>query len=113
MALAEAHPADAGGQALKGDAFAGHVEPVVQMLVVGDEFLDALVGLVNVFGIAGECGPAEGTDAAAEERADVGGHKAGKIEGVLQAHFKGHLANVVAVIEGWNARLLEIHMART
>src|SRR5689334_20601058 len=80
VALAEADPADAGGQALESDAFTRHVEPVVQVLVVWYEFLDALVGLVNVFRIAGKCGPAEGADAAAEQRADIGGHKTRKGE---------------------------------
>ena len=76
MALAEADPADAGGQALEGDALARHVEPVVQMRIVGDQFLDALVGLVDVFRIAGQGRPAERADAAAEQRADIGGHEA-------------------------------------
>ena len=59
VAQAEAHPADARGQPLKGDAFGGHVEPAMQVLVVGDEFLDLGVGLRDVLGIAAERDPAE------------------------------------------------------
>src|SRR3546814_18708884 len=40
MAVAEADPADARRQALKGDALAGHVEPAVQVRVVGNQLLD-------------------------------------------------------------------------
>src|SRR3546814_5399175 len=47
VALAQADPADARGQALELDALARHVEPVVQVLVVGDQFLDLGVGLVR------------------------------------------------------------------
>src|SRR3546814_18334818 len=74
--------ADARGQALELDAFAGHVEPVVQVLVVGDQFLDLGVGLVDVLGVAAERDPAERADAAAEQRAHVGRDEAGKVEGV-------------------------------
>ena len=52
MAVAEAHPADAGGQALELDPRSRHVEPVVQMRAVGHEFLDLGVGPENVLRIA-------------------------------------------------------------
>src|SRR3546814_669550 len=107
VALAEADPADARGQALELDAFAGHVEPVVQVLVVGDQFLDLGVGLVDVLGVAAERDPAERADAAAEQRAHVGRDEAGKVEGVLAAFVECHLADVVAVVEGGDALLLE------
>src|SRR3546814_1851349 len=54
VALAQADPADARGQALELDALARHVEPVMQVLVVGDQFLDLGVGLVDVFGVRSE-----------------------------------------------------------
>ena len=78
VAFAQADPADARRQALELDALPRHVEPAVQVRIVRDEFLHLGVGLVDVFRIAGQGGPAEGTDAAAEERADIGRHETGK-----------------------------------
>src|SRR3546814_7805830 len=72
VALPEADPADARRQALEADARARHVEPVVELRIVGDQFLHLGVGPVDVLRIAREGGPAEGADAAAEQRADVG-----------------------------------------
>ena len=107
VAQAEADPADACGQALEADALLGHVEPVVQGLVVGDEFLDLGVGLVDVFRVAGQRHPAERADAAAEQRAHIGGHETGEGEGVVAANVLGHLADVVAVVEGGDALRVE------
>ena len=39
VALAEADPADARGQALEGDPLARHVEPAVEVRIVGDQLL--------------------------------------------------------------------------
>ena len=52
VAVAKSDPADARRQPLEGDAFARHVEPVMQRGVVGQQFLDLGIGAVNVFGIA-------------------------------------------------------------
>src|SRR6266436_2963819 len=71
-ALAEAEPADACRQSLELDLLARHVEPVVEMAVAGDEFLDPRVGAVDVLRLAREGTPAERADAAAEQRADIG-----------------------------------------
>src|SRR5829696_3158842 len=90
VALAEAHPADARRQALESDALAGHVEPRVQVRIVGNQLLYPGVGAVDVLGIARERAPAEGPDSAAEQRADVGRHKAREREGVLQAGVLRH-----------------------
>src|SRR3546814_13301089 len=79
------------------------VEPVVQVLVVGDQFLDLGVGLVDVLGVAAERDTAERADAAAEQRAHVGRDEAGKAEGVLAAFVDGQLADVVVVAEGGDA----------
>src|SRR5699024_700100 len=49
VTLAQADPADARRQALEADAFLGHVQPAVQVRVVGNQFLDLPVGLVDVF----------------------------------------------------------------
>ena len=66
------------------------------------------IGAVDVLRIAGQRDPAERSDAAAEQRADVGGHEAGEVEGVLDARIEGDLADVVAVVEHRNALLLEL-----
>ncbi len=105
--LTQADPADARRQALKADALAGHVQPVVQVRVVRDQFLDLGVGLVDVLRVARQRDPAERTDTTAEQRADVGRHETGEIEGIGHADFFGHLTNVVAVVEGRNTGLLE------
>src|SRR3546814_6785113 len=87
----EADPADARRQALEADARARHVEPVVELRIVGDQFLHLGVGPVDVLRIAREGGPAEGADAAAEQRADVGRHEARKVEGLGDAFVQRHL----------------------
>jgi len=99
VTIAEADPAYSGRQTLEGNAFTRHVEPVVQMLVVGHQFLDLGVGLVDVFRIAGQGAPAERADTAAKQGADIGRYEAGKREGVFKPFFLGHLANIVAVIQ--------------
>ena len=105
MAVAEAHPADARRQALEADAPPRHVEPIVQMRIVRHQLLDLGVGLVDIFRVARQRGPAERPDAAAEQRPDVGGHEAGKIERVAHPLFERHLADVVAVVDGRDARV--------
>src|SRR5208282_5549866 len=100
----EANPADARGQALEANAPARHVEPVMEMGVAGHQLLDLRVGPEDVVRIARQRRPAEWTDAAAEERANVGGHEAREVERVLDALLERHLANVVAVVDGWCAR---------
>ena len=49
MPLAQADPADARGQALVADALLGHVQPLVQVLVVGEQLFHLRVGLADVF----------------------------------------------------------------
>ncbi len=116
MPVAEADPADARRQALEADARPRHVEPVVQMLVVRHQLLHLGVGPVDVLGIARQRRPAERPDPAAEQRADIGGHEAGKVERVGDALLLRHLADVVAVVDGRNAGAMEIehraHMHR-
>jgi hypothetical protein len=96
------------GQALERDAFAGHVEPVVEVRVVRDQLLHLGVRAGDVLRVARERSPAEGPDAAAEEGADIGRHEARERERVLHAHVLRHLADVVAVIEHRHARAPEI-----
>ena len=82
-ALAVAEPADARRQSLKLDALARHRNPARQRLVVREHLEREAVGAIDVFGIARQRDPAERPAALAEERADVLGHEAGNIEGVL------------------------------
>ena len=107
MPVAEADPADARRQALERNAIARHVEPVVQMRVARRQLAHLGVGAVDVLGIAGQRDPAERADAAAEQRADIGRHEAGKGEGVLEAFLARHLADVVAVVERRHAGVPE------
>ena len=108
VAIAEPAPADARGQALEVNFLARHVEPVVQMRVVGQQFLHLGIGLVDVLGIARQRRPAERTDAAAEERADVSGNEAGEIESIIDALVLRDLADIIAIIGRRHARGLKI-----
>ena len=75
--------------------------------VVGNKLLDLRVGAVDVLGVPGQRDPAEGADAAAEQRPDVGGHEAGEVERVLDPVVAGDLADVVAVVEYRDAHALK------
>ena len=74
--VAEAEPADPRGQPLEGDALRRELEPALQQLVVREELPQRLVDRGDVRRIAGESGPAERPDPAAEERPDVRRHEA-------------------------------------
>jgi hypothetical protein len=69
----------------------------------GKQFLDLGVGRVDVVGIARERDPAKRSDAATEERPDVGRHESRKRERVAHAFVEGDLADVVAVVDRRNA----------
>src|ERR1700691_3497718 len=99
MALPEADPADSRRQPLKLDSRASHVEPAMKMRIVRDQLSDLRIGFVDVLGIAGEGGPTERSDAAAEQRPYVLGHESRNIEGSRHALIERHLTNVVAVVE--------------
>src|ERR1700688_1834557 len=99
MALSQSDPTDARRQSLEMYLRARHIEPVMQMRIVRDQLFDLGVGLVNVFGISGQRNPAERSDAAAEQRADVCRHEAGEIEGLGDARIERDLPDVVAIVE--------------
>src|SRR5229473_2850413 len=99
MALSQTDPADARRQSLEMNLRARHIEPVMQMRIVRDQLFDLRVGLVDVFGIAGERNPAERTDTAAEQRADVLRHETREIKSVGDTRIERDLTNVVAVVE--------------
>ncbi len=105
--VAEADPADARRKPLERDALLRHVEPAVQALVLGEQLLHRLVGLVDIFRVTRERGPAERTDPPAEERANIGGHETGEGKRVLKPFLLRHLADVVAVIERRHASIPE------
>ena len=58
--------------------------------------------------VAAQRDPAERPLALAEQRAHIGGHEAGEVEGVLHAGVEGHLADVVAVVHRRDAHRLEV-----
>ena len=103
MAIAEAHPTDARRQPLEMDPCPRHIEPIVQVGIVGNKLLDLGVGGKNILRVARQGRPAERADAAAEQRTDIGGHEAGEIERVAHPLFERHLADVVAVVDGGDA----------
>ena len=81
VAFPVAEPADAAGQALEWYFGAGPSYPIDECRVVRKEVADNPVSLNDVFGVAGERGPAERTLALAEERTDIGGDEAGVFPG--------------------------------
>ena len=105
VSVPESHPADARRQSLERDAFARHVQPMVQMGVVRQQFLDLRVRAVDVLRVTGERHPAKRPHSTAKQRADVGGDEARKREGVLQPFVFGDLPDVVAVVERRHARV--------
>ena len=70
--VAVAEPADPRRQALEGDLLGRHREPALQEDVVGEQPLQLAIDRLDVGGVAGEHGPPERADAAAEERPDIG-----------------------------------------
>ncbi|GAA3678162.1 hypothetical protein GCM10022203_09960 [Micrococcus yunnanensis] len=107
VALAVAQPADAGRQALELHELGGAVEPAVQVLVLGEQLLQGLVGHADVLRVAGERGPAERAEALAEQRADVGRDEARELERAGVAGLAGLVADGVAVVEHLGADVLE------
>ena len=99
-AFAVTEPANACRQALELDAIARQTQPAIQRLVVRKKFEREIIGLPNVLGFTRECDPAKRAFAFTEKRANVFGHEAGNLERILTARIEGHLADVVAVIEG-------------
>src|SRR5690242_1834954 len=68
MPITEPDPTDACRQALKADARTRHVQPVVQVCMVRQQFLDFGVGTENVLRITRQCGPAEWSHTTTEQR---------------------------------------------
>ena len=70
-----------------------------------------IIGGVNVGGIARQRRPAERPAAFAEQRTNIGRHKSREIVSVLHAVLEGEGADVVAVVEGHRAHLLQLEHA--
>src|SRR5258706_13350612 len=100
MPVAQADPADARRQPLELDALGGHVEPVVQMWIVGNELTHFLVSAKDILRIPGQRHPPEGTDATAEQWPDILRHESRDLERVADALLQRNLTDVVAVVEG-------------
>src|SRR5260221_711998 len=111
MTLGQAHPADAGRQTLKLNPRSRHVEPMVQVRIVGDQFLDLRIGLVDVLRIARQRRPAERSDTPAEQRPDVFGHEAREIKGTGDAGVERDLPDIVAVFKDRLSHGLEAQQA--
>ncbi|MNE21738.1 hypothetical protein D3C80_1149100 [compost metagenome] len=75
----------------------------MQMRVVGNDLFHFGISFIDIFRIARERDPAEWPDAAAEQRANIGGDETGEIEGVFNTHLFGHLADIVPIVEGRDA----------
>jgi hypothetical protein len=75
-AIAETEPADPRGEPLERDALGSELEPPLEEAVVREETSQRPVNRCDVLRIARQDRPAEGADAAAEERPDIGRDKA-------------------------------------
>src|SRR5207237_943180 len=98
-ALAVTEPADARRQALKLHALARKTKPTMQGRIIGEEFEREVVCAAYVVRIARQCDKTKRPLASAKKRANVFGHEAGNLEGVVATGIKRLLAYVVAVIE--------------
>ena len=81
----------------------------MQVLIVGEEFLQRLVSDPNVLRVAGECSPPERAQALAEQGTDVGGHETREFKRAVVAGEAGFVADGVAVVEHLRALVLELH----
>src|SRR5687767_6280463 len=108
VALTVAEPADPGGQSLKLDALLGHADPAMQRCIIGEELENRFIGHKEIVRIAGKCRPAERTFSLAEERPDEQRNEAPDIERVLHTGLQRLSAEVVAVVEGDCAAVLQL-----
>src|SRR5689334_17027820 len=106
-AFTVAKPADTRRQTLEMDPLLRQLHPAGEDLILREKLERELVGARDVVRITAQSNPAEGTFPFAEERPDVFRDETGNVEGVLAAGFPGLSANVVTVIEGDRAFLLQ------
>ena len=93
---------------MKRNAFLRHVQPMMDVLVIREQLFDFSIGFVNVFWIARQRRPTEWPFAITEQWADVCRDKTREIEGIVHTVVKSDLANVIAVIDRWNAHGMKI-----
>ena len=84
-ALAMAEPADAGRQALERNVSTRQRDPIGENAVVRKGFEQMVVDLADVFAVVGERNPAERTDRARKQRAQIGFGENLDFEGVDDA----------------------------
>ena len=73
VTLAESDPTDARWQSLELDTLGRHIEPIVEMWIVRNQFLHLGIGLVDILRISRKCSPAERADAARARRSPARG----------------------------------------
>src|SRR5262249_34100318 len=100
-------PADPCWQSLELDAFPRQVDPAIQDAVLREELQHQVVSNGDIGRVAGESQPAEGPAAFAKQWTDISGYEAGKVVGIFHATLEGEGADVVAVVEGNAAHLLQ------
>ena len=106
--LSVSKPADARRQALECDLLAGRLHPAHQRRIVRELLDDGAVGGGDVRRVTGEGHPSERTLALAEQRPDVSGHEARKLEGTKAATKPRLRSQAVAVVEHLRAVVEEI-----
>ena len=100
VALPQADPADARGQALEMNALARRIQPLVQVRVIGDQLFDLSVGFINVFRIAGQRRPAKRPTPRQNSGRTYAGTNPGKSKAFsTPPTVERDLADVVAVID--------------
>src|SRR5919106_5938068 len=94
-----AEPADAGGQTLESDALGRQLEPALEQEVVGEKVPQRPVDRCDVLRITRQRRPAEGPDATAEERPDIGRDESRVCERLVYACLLGLPPQIVSVVE--------------
>src|SRR5262249_10912029 len=106
--LAVTKPADPRRKSLEVNSLLSQFNPAAEACVFREEFEDQFVGGIDVLWIARECYPAKRSFAFAEEWADVFGHEAGNVVGVLDSNQLGLSADVIAVVKGYGSTALQL-----
>src|SRR6185437_8627218 len=109
--LAIPQPANSRRQTLEFNTLARQLNPAIQNAVLGKEFQDQIVSHRNIGRVPGKRHPAERPPAFAEQRADIGRYKPRKIVGVLDSVLKSKGPDIVSVVKGHAAHLLQAQHA--
>ena len=98
VTVTQPKPADPTRHSLERDSFLRHVQPLMQLRIVGNQLFDFGIRAVNVLGISRQGCPAERANPPAEEGSNIGRNEAGIVEGIGNAGFLCHLADVIAIV---------------